>query len=69
MQVVVIDLDEHILQVRPFELSRYIAKRKADFMAGIISDCYVVFNGKAARVNSKYLTRREIESKLEKLKP
>ncbi len=27
-KVVVIDLDEHIWQVRPFELSKYIARRK-----------------------------------------
>lgn len=68
-KVVVIDLDEHILNVRPFELSKYIAKRKADFTAGLITDCYVVFNGDAVRVNAKYQTRREIEGKLEILKP
>ena len=68
-KVVVIDLDEHILQVRPFELSRYIAKRKVDFTSGMITDCYVVFSGEAVRVNAKYQTRREIEDKLEILKP
>lgn len=68
-KVVVIDLDEHILQVRPFELSRYISKRKADFTSGMITDCYVVFSGEAVRVNAKYQTRREIEDKLEILKP
>ncbi|MBQ9678331.1 MAG: hypothetical protein IJV44_09375 [Prevotella sp.] len=30
-KIVVIDLDEHIWQVRPFELSKYISRRKADF--------------------------------------
>ena len=35
----------------------------------MIIDCYVVFNGEAVRVNAKYQTRREIEGKLEILKP
>lgn len=68
-KIVVVDLDEHIMQVRSYELSRYIAKRKVDFTTGMILDCYVVFNGEAVRVNAKYQTRREIESKLEILKP
>ena len=65
----VIDLDEHIFQVRPFELSKYIARRRSDFINGLITDCYVVFNGQAVRVNARYQTRREIESKLEMLRP
>lgn len=68
-KVVVIDLDEHIMQVRAFELSKYIARRKADFVSGLITDCYVVYNGEAIRVNARYQTRREIELKLEILKP
>ena len=68
-KVVVIDLDEHILAVRAFELSKYISRRKTDFTTGIITDCYVVFAGEAVRVNARYQTRREIESKIETLKP
>ena len=68
-KIVVIDLDEHIFQVRPFELSKYIARRKADFTNGFITDCYVVFNGQAVRVNARYQSRREIESKIEMLRP
>ena len=68
-KVVVIDLDEHILEVRAFELSKYISRRKADFVNGMITDCYVVFNGEAVRVNAKYQTRREIEQKIAMLKP
>lgn len=68
-KVVVIDLDEHILQVRPFELSKYIARRKSDFINELITDCYVVFCGQAIRVNARYQTRREIEMKLEMLRP
>ena len=68
-KVVVIDLDEHIMQVRPFELSKYIARRKVDFVNELITDCYVVFCGQAVRVNARYQTRREIENKIEMLRP
>ena len=68
-KIVVIDLDEHICQVRPFELSKYIARRKADFTNGLITDCYVVFNGLSVRVNARYQTRWEIENKLSMLRP
>ena len=61
--------EQHIFQVRPFELSKYIARRRSDFINGLITDCYVVFNGQAVRVNARYQTRREIESKLEMLRP
>lgn len=68
-KIVVIDLDEHILEVRAFELSKYISRRKADFVNGMITDCYVVFNGGAVRVNARYQTRLEIEHKIAMLKP
>lgn len=55
------DLDEHIWQVRPFELSKYISRRKADFVSGMMEACYIVFNGEAVVVNAKEQTRREIE--------
>lgn len=68
-KIVVIDLDEHIQEVRAFELSKYISRRKADFVNGMITDCYVVFNGEAVRVNARYQTRIEIERKIAMLKP
>ena len=68
-KIVVIDLDEHILQVRSFELSKYISRRKADFVSGMIAACYVVFNGEAVVVNASVQTRREIESVINELKP
>lgn len=68
-KIVVIDLDEHIFQVRAFERSKYISRRKADFTSGMITDCYVVFDGNAVRVNARYQTRIEIQSKIEMLKP
>lgn len=68
-KVVVIDLDEHILQVRPFELSKYISRRRADFVNGMITDCYIVFDGSAVRVNARYQSRKEIEQRISMLKP
>ena len=64
-----IDLDEHILQVRSFELSKYISRRKADFVSGMIADCYVVFDGEAVVVNASVQTRQEIMSTIEMLNP
>ena len=54
-KIVVIDLDEHILQVRSFELSKYISRRKTDFVNGMIEACYVVFSGEAVVVKFKVL--------------
>ena len=68
-KIVVIDLDEHILQVRSFELSKYIARRKADFISGMIAACYVVFGGEAVVVNASVQSRREIMSAIEQLNP
>jgi hypothetical protein len=68
-KIVVIDLDEHILQVRSYELSKYISRRKADFVSGMITACYVVFDGEAVMVNANLQTRREIMSAIEILNP
>lgn len=68
-KVIVIDLDEHILQVRAFELSKYISRRKKDFDNLSILDCYVVFNGEAVRVNASSQSRREIEEAITILMP
>ncbi|MCQ2245057.1 MAG: hypothetical protein MJZ32_12465 [Bacteroidaceae bacterium] len=68
-KVVVIDLDEHIMQVRAFELSKYISRRKKDFDNMAITDCYIVFCGNAVRVNASRQTRREIEEMIKILMP
>ena len=68
-KVVVIDLDEHVLHLDSFTLSKYISRRKEDFTSGMISDCYVVFCGRSVRINAKYQTRIEIERKIETLRP
>ena len=68
-KIVVIDLDEHSLDVRSFEISKYISRRKRDFDLGLILDCYVVYSGSAIKVNAKTQTRTEIEQEIEILKP
>ena len=68
-KIVVIDLDEHILQVRSFELSKYISRKKADFVSGMITACYVVYGGEAVVVNANVQTRQEIMSAIEMLNP
>ena len=68
-KIVVVDLDEHIFQVRSFELSKYISRRKADFVSGMIAACYVVFGGEAVVVNASLQTRQEIMSVIEQLNP
>ena len=68
-KIVVIDLDEHIFQVHSFELSKYISRRKADFVSGMIAACYVVFDGEAVVVNASIQTRQEIMSAIEQLNP
>lgn len=65
----VVDLDKHIMDVDAFLLSKYISRRKEDFTSSVITDCYVVFCGKAVRINARYQSRKEIEAKLKKLKP
>lgn len=68
-KIVVIDLDEHIFQVRSYELSKYISRRRADFLSGMIANCYVVYNGEAVEVNAAKQSRREIMSTIERLNP
>ena len=68
-KIVVIDLDEHIFQVRSFELSKYISRRKADFVSGMITACYVVYGGEAVVVNASVQTRQQIMSAIEQLNP
>lgn len=66
---VVIDLDEHIGQVRTHELSKYISRRKKDFENGEIYGCFVVFGNKAVLVNAAVQPRDEIAGLIEQLKP
>ena len=68
-KIVVIDLDEHSVGLDPFQVSKYISRRKQDFVQGLILDCYVVCGGAAIRVNAAAHTRIEIENEIEILKP
>ena len=52
-----------------FELSKYISRRKADFVNGMIAECFVVYNGEAVVVNASIQTRQEIMSTIEQLNP
>ena len=55
--------------MRSFELSKYISRRKADFVSGMITACYVVFGGEAVVVNASMQTRQQIMSTIEQLNP
>ena len=67
-KIVVIDLDEHSVGVDPFLLSKYISRRKQDFVQGMIRECYVVYGGAAIRVNATNQTRIDIENEVEILR-
>ena len=69
-QIVVIDLDmnmkEKLLDVE--SLARYMDWRKNDFQSGIIKECYVLYHGKAVRIDSLHKGREAIMEELKKLK-
>lgn len=69
-QIVVIDLDmnmkEKLLDVE--SLARYMDWRKNDFQSGIIKECYVLYHGKAVRIDSLHQGREPIMEELKKLK-
>jgi hypothetical protein len=46
-----------------------INAEKADFVSGMITACYVVFDGEAVVVNASVQTRQEIMSAIEMLNP
>ena len=68
-QIVVIDLDmnmkEKLLDVE--SLARYMDWRKNDFQSGIIKECYVLYHGKAVRIDSLHQGREPIMEELKKL--
>ena len=55
--------------MRSFELSKYISRRKTDFVSGMITAYYVVFGGEAVVVNASMQTRQQIMSTIEQLNP
>ena len=46
-----------------------VLRRKADFVNGMIAECFVVYNGEAVVVNASIQTRQEIMSTIEQLNP
>lgn len=67
--VVVIDLDARLKRLDTFQLSKYLDRRKADFVNGNIKECYVVYGGKAVKVAPYSQNRVEIQNILKKLEP
>lgn len=69
-EAVVIDLDMH-LKERPLDcdgLARHLDWRKEDFISGIIKKCYIIYHGKAVRIDVRHVGRDAIMRELEKLK-
>lgn len=75
--VIVLDLDMHPNKfpiLRTKKLASAINNRHADFRGGIISECYVVFNKNAIKIDSTFFSEDKKESKrkiilaLEKIK-
>ena len=66
-QVVVIDLDARLKRLNPFELTKYVYRREADFINKTIKECYVVFKGKAVKITPNTQNRNEIQKALKQL--
>ena len=75
--VVVLDLDMHpdkFKQLPSIKLASAINNRHFDFENGIISECYIIYNGKAVKITTdffsgdKRLTKERIRTELEKIK-
>lgn len=66
-QVVVIDLDARLKRLNPFELTKYVHRREADFINETIKECYVVFKGKAVKITPNTQNRNEIQKALKQL--
>lgn len=68
---VVIDLDMN-MRDRPLKsnhIAKYIDWRRADFENDTILECYVIYRGKAIRIDKTHDNREKILKEVEKLKP
>ena len=68
-EVIVLDLDHRLKRVKPYELSKYIVRRKENFKRGAIKRCYVVFGDKAIFLTAEQNSRICIEEQIKKLEP
>jgi len=68
-EVVVLDLDCKLKRVKPFELSKYINRRKGNFKQGQIKRCYIVFRDKAVVITAESCDRKTIETIIKQLEP
>ena len=75
--VVVLDLDMHpdkFKQLPSIKLASAINNRHFDFENGIISECYIIYNGKAVKITTDFFsgdkrqTKERIRTELEKIK-
>ena len=75
--VVVLDLDMHpdkFKKLPSIKLASAINNRHLDFENGIISECYVIYNGKAVKITTDFFsrntrqTKERIRAELEKIK-
>ena len=75
--VVVLDLDMHpdkFKQLPSIKLASAINNRHFDFENGIISECYIIYNGKAVKITTDFFsddkrqTKERIRAELEKIK-
>lgn len=69
-QTVVIDLDMHLKErnLAVGALAKFIDWRKIDFETGTIRECYVIYRGKAIRIDNAHIGREAIIAELKKLK-
>lgn len=68
-EIIVLDLDCRLKRVKPFELSKYINRRKNNFKHGQIKRCYVVFGNRAVVITDKNCNRQSIEDIIKQLEP
>lgn len=68
-KVVVIDLDMNMRHMNVKRLAGHIWWRHKDFKDGRVKDCYVVFGGKAVRIDGRLDSKEKIIEELQKIKP
>lgn len=69
-EAVVIDLDMNMNE-KPLAIgaiARYIEWRHTDFENGIIKECYIIYKGKAIRINDSHVGREAIAEEIKKLR-
>lgn len=68
-EAVVIDLDMNMRRMNARRLAGHIWWRHKDFEDGRVKACYVVFGGKAVRIDGRLDSKEKIIEELQKIKP